>query len=51
MRNSNRYRTCRARRASPADSYATLLDEGVYHGSIRTMYQILNRPVAKVRLD
>ena len=28
---------------APAEIYATLLDEGVYRGSIRTMYRILNR--------
>ena len=27
---------------APAEIYATLLDEGVYHCSIRTMYRILN---------
>jgi transposase InsO family protein len=27
---------------APAEVYATLLDEGVYHCSIRTMYRILN---------
>ena len=28
---------------APAEIYATLLDEGVYHCSIRTMYRILDR--------
>jgi transposase InsO family protein len=28
---------------APAEIYATLLDEGVHHCSIRTMYRILNR--------
>jgi putative transposase len=28
---------------APAEIYATLLDEGVYHGSIRTMYRILEQ--------
>jgi putative transposase len=27
----------------PAEIYATLLDEGVYHCSIRTMYRILGQ--------
>jgi len=27
--------------AAPAAVYATLLDEGCYHGSIRTMYRLL----------
>ena len=27
---------------APAEIYATLLDEGVYHCSIRTMYRILD---------
>jgi putative transposase len=27
---------------APAEVYATLLDEGLYHCSIRTMYRILN---------
>jgi hypothetical protein len=39
------YSTLCARRASPtrlpAEVYASLLDEGVNHGSIRTMYRIL----------
>ena len=28
---------------APAEVFATLLDEGVYHCSIRTMYRILDR--------
>ena len=28
---------------TPAEIYATLLDEGVYHGSVRTMYRILGQ--------
>jgi putative transposase len=28
---------------APAEIYATLLDEGVHHCSIRTMYRILGR--------
>src|ERR1700687_5604217 len=28
---------------APAEIYATLLDEGVYHGSIRTMYRLLDQ--------
>ncbi len=28
---------------APAEIYATLLDEGVYHCSIRTMYRLLDR--------
>jgi putative transposase len=28
---------------APAEIYATLLDEGVYHCSIRTMYRILGQ--------
>ena len=28
---------------APAEVYASLLDEGVYHGSIRTMYRILDQ--------
>jgi hypothetical protein len=28
---------------APAEIYATLLDEGVYHCSIRTMYRILEQ--------
>ena len=28
---------------APASIYATLLDEGLYHGSIRTMYRLLAR--------
>jgi putative transposase len=27
---------------APAEIYATLLDQGIYHGSIRTMYRILD---------
>lgn len=28
---------------APPEVYATLLDEGIYHGSIRTMYRLLAR--------
>jgi putative transposase len=28
---------------APAEIYATLLDEGIYHGSIRTMYRLLGQ--------
>ncbi len=28
---------------APAEIYATLLDDGVYHCSIRTMYRLLSR--------
>jgi len=28
---------------APAEIYATLLDEGVYHCSIRTMYRVLSQ--------
>lgn len=28
---------------SPAEAYATLLDEGIYHCSLRTMYRVLER--------
>jgi putative transposase len=28
---------------APAEVYASLLDEGVYHCSIRTMYRILDQ--------
>jgi len=28
---------------APAEIYATLLDEGVYHCSVRTMYRILGQ--------
>ncbi len=31
-----------AQAGAPAETYATLLDEGVYHCSIRTMYRILD---------
>jgi transposase InsO family protein len=31
------------RAQAPAEIYATLLDEGVYHGSIRTIYRILGQ--------
>lgn len=36
-------RTPRFADQAPAEIYATLLDEGVYHCSIRTMYRILDR--------
>jgi putative transposase len=32
---------------APGEVYASLLDEGVYHCSIRTMYRILTRQSAK----
>ena len=34
---------------APAEIYASLLDEGVYHCSIRTMYRVLGQNLRKVR--
>lgn len=33
---------------APAEIYATLLDQGIYHCSVRTMYRILHK-YAEVR--